>query len=140
MCKFIGQSDVKIHYDVTDKNNNTSSEGLDRYEHKYPSSSYRLAAMLAIMFVSTLTFKIAVILYFLYTEEKNKTSLFKSLYSCSLFKIRYFLLTRFYLTNSEWVDYGVLCHFQQYFSYIVAVLLVEETGVPGENHRPAASH
>jgi hypothetical protein len=30
---------------------------------------------------------------------------------------------------------------KQYFSYIAAVsLLVEETGVPGENHRPAASH
>jgi len=28
-----------------------------------------------------------------------------------------------------------------YFSNIVAsVLLVEETGVPGENHRPAANH
>ena len=34
----------------------------------------------------------------------------------------------------KWLD-GV------YFSYIVAsVLLVEETGGPGENHRPAASH
>jgi len=30
----------KTHYDVTDKNNNVSSEGLDRYYHKYPSSSY----------------------------------------------------------------------------------------------------
>ena len=30
---------------------------------------------------------------------------------------------------------------KQYFSYIVAVsLLVEETGVPGENHQHAASH
>jgi hypothetical protein len=30
---------------------------------------------------------------------------------------------------------------QQYFSYIVAVsLLVEEIGVPGENHRPVANH
>ena len=36
---------------------------------------------------------------------------------------------------------GVLRHFQQYFSYIVAsVLLVDETGVTSENHRPAASH
>jgi len=25
-------------------------------------------------------------------------------------------------------------HFQQYFCYIMAILLVEETGVPGENH------
>ena len=31
--------------------------------------------------------------------------------------------------------------FKQYFSYIVAsVLLVEETGIPGENQRPVASH
>jgi hypothetical protein len=32
--------------------------------------------------------------------------------------------------------------FQQYFSYISwrSVSLVEETGVPGENHWPAASH
>ena len=39
---------------------------------------------------------------------------------------------------------GVQCHFQQYFSYICiswwSVLLVEEIEVPGENHRPAASH
>jgi hypothetical protein len=39
------------------------------------------------------------------------------------------------------VNYEHRWHFQQYFSYIVAVsLLVEETGVPGENHRPVASH
>jgi hypothetical protein len=32
-------------------------------------------------------------------------------------------------------------HFQQYFSYIVAVSFIGEgTGVPGENHRPAVSH
>jgi hypothetical protein len=30
----------KTHYDVTDKNNNISSEGLDRHYHKYHSSSY----------------------------------------------------------------------------------------------------
>ena len=32
--------------------------------------------------------------------------------------------------------YGVECHFQQYFSYIVvrSVLLVEETGVPREHN------
>ena len=37
--------------------------------------------------------------------------------------------------------YGVSCHFQQYFSYIVVVsLMFEETRVPGESHRPAASH
>jgi hypothetical protein len=35
----------------------------------------------------------------------------------------------------------VLRHLQQYFSYIVVVsVLAKETGVPGENHRPAASH
>jgi hypothetical protein len=33
------------------------------------------------------------------------------------------------------------CHFQQYFSYITAgVLLVEETGVPRENNGTVASH
>jgi hypothetical protein len=32
------------------------------------------------------------------------------------------------------------CHFQQYFSYIVAVSFIGGgTGVPGENQRPAAS-
>jgi len=42
---------------------------------------------------------------------------------------------------SGWVGYDVSRHFQQYFNYIVAVsLLVDETGVPGENHRPVASH
>ena len=51
------------HYDVTDKNNNVSSEGLDRYYHKYSARSIGLAKTLAIMFVST--FKIAVILYLL---------------------------------------------------------------------------
>jgi hypothetical protein len=36
---------------------------------------------------------------------------------------------------------GVQRHFKQYFSYIVAsVLLVEETGIPVENQRPVASH
>ena len=31
--------------------------------------------------------------------------------------------------------------FNNYFSYIMTVsLMVEETGVPGENHRPVASH
>jgi hypothetical protein len=38
------------------------------------------------------------------------------------------------------VDYDI-SNFQQYFSYIVvSVLLVDETGGPGENNRPAASH
>ena len=46
-------------------------------------------------------------------------------------------------TNAKglvWFD-GAYRHFQQYFSYIMAVsLLVEVIGGPGENHRPVASH
>jgi hypothetical protein len=38
--------------------------------------------------MSVLTFKITVILYVLYTEEKNKTSLFKSLYPGTLTNVR----------------------------------------------------
>jgi Na+/melibiose symporter-like transporter len=42
-----------------------------------------------------------------------------------------------------WV-YGVSRHFQQYFSYIVAVSIIgrgnRRTGELGENHRPVASH
>ena len=41
MGKLNGQLDVKTHYDVTDKNNSVSSEGLDRHYNKYPSSSYQ---------------------------------------------------------------------------------------------------
>jgi hypothetical protein len=37
--------------------------------------------------------------------------------------------------------YGAQHHFLQYFSYIVAFsYLIEETGVPGENRLPVASH
>jgi hypothetical protein len=37
--------------------------------------------------------------------------------------------------------YGVLRHFQQYFSYIVAVSFIGGgNGVHGENHPPVASH
>jgi hypothetical protein len=36
--------------------------------------------------------------------------------------------------------YGVLRHFPQSFSYIVAVLLVVEIEVPEANHQPAVSH
>ena len=37
--------------------------------------------------------------------------------------------------------YGAYSHFQKYFSYIVeSVLLVVETGLPGENILPATSH
>jgi hypothetical protein len=35
---------------------------------------------------------------------------------------------------------GVLHHFQHNFSYWQSVLLVEETGVPVENHQAAESH
>ena len=31
----------KTHYEVTDKHNNVSSEGLDKYYHKYSSMFYR---------------------------------------------------------------------------------------------------
>jgi hypothetical protein len=34
----------------------------------------------------------------------------------------------------------LVCLFQQYFSYIMVVLLMEEARGPGENHRPVASH
>jgi hypothetical protein len=36
--------------------------------------------------------------------------------------------------------YGAYRYFQQYFSNIVAVLLVEETGVPRENQQPVTRH
>jgi hypothetical protein len=42
------------------------------------------------------------------------------------------LLFRLALVN------GVSRHFQQYFSYIVVASFIG--GVPGENHRPVASH
>ena len=45
--------------------------------------------------------------------------------------------------NGFGLVYGVERHFQQYFSYKCiswSVLLVEETGVPAENHQPVASH
>jgi len=38
--------------------------------------------------------------------------------------------------NKHWLQvYGVKSHFQQYFSYIVAVSFIG-----GENHQPVASH
>jgi hypothetical protein len=58
----------------------------------------------------------------------------------------FFALSPFYIKEMShvWVGlvYGDQCNFQQYFSYIVVVsfFLVEETRVPGENHRPTASH
>ena len=42
--------------------------------------------------------------------------------------------------NELFSGYGVLRHFPQSFSYIMAVLLVEETEVPETNHQPAVSH
>jgi hypothetical protein len=42
--------------------------------------------------------------------------------------------------NELFSGYGVLRHFPQSFSYIMAVLLVEETEVPEANHQPAVSH
>jgi hypothetical protein len=41
MSKFIGQSDVKHIMPLLIKNNNISSEGLDRQYHKNSSSSYQ---------------------------------------------------------------------------------------------------
>jgi hypothetical protein len=47
----------------------------------------------------------------------------------------------FHCIKLVWLVYGVQRHSQHYFSYIMgSVLLVEETGVPGENHQPATSH
>jgi hypothetical protein len=31
----------KTHYDIIDKNNNVSSEDLNRHYHQYPSSAYQ---------------------------------------------------------------------------------------------------
>jgi hypothetical protein len=47
-----------------------------------------------------------------------------------------------YLNNKGLRGYDVQRHFQQYFSYISwrSVLLVEETVVPGENHRHSPTH
>ena len=45
------------------------------------------------------------------------------------------------LVKDHGYDYVVQCLFQQYFSYIVAViLLMGETEVPEQTHRPVASH
>jgi hypothetical protein len=55
-------------------------------------------------------------------------------------KITYFLFcNRRQIGNA---GLGLWCHFQQCLSYIVwrSVLLVEETGGPGEIHRPESSH
>jgi hypothetical protein len=47
-----------------------------------------------------------------------------------------------YLNNKGLRGSDVQRHFQQYFSYISwrSVLLVEETVVPGENHRHSPTH
>jgi len=46
------------------------------------------------------------------------------------------------MTNGWWLVYGAKHHFQQYFSYIVAVSFIGggNRRVPGENHWPVASH
>jgi hypothetical protein len=55
----------KTHYDVTDKNNNISFEGLNRHIiTNIPAGPIRLAEILVITYVST--FKITVIPYLLY--------------------------------------------------------------------------
>jgi hypothetical protein len=49
-------------------------------------------------------------------------------------KMNYFSIIKAnFPTHTGGLGYGVQCHFQQYFSYIVAVLLVEEIGVLREN-------
>ena len=42
----------------------------------------------------------------------------------------------------EWMVWFMMFNFQHYFSYIVAVSFIggEETGLPGKNHWPFASH
>jgi hypothetical protein len=45
--------------------------------------------------------------------------------------------------DKTFMVYGVLCHFQQYFSYIVAVSFIgggNRSTWRKENHRPVASH
>jgi len=48
----------------------------------------------------------------------------------------------FMININRFVVYGVYRHFEQVFSYISwrSVLLLEETGVPGENYRLVESH
>jgi len=61
--------------------------------------------------------------------------------SCFYFRLTINHQTSRLMTYLMVVVYGVERHIQQYFSNIVAVsLLVEETGVPRENHRPIVSH
>jgi hypothetical protein len=50
----------KTHYDITDKNNNISSEDLDRLITNIPAHPIRLTEILVIMSVST--FRIVVVL------------------------------------------------------------------------------
>ena len=60
-------------------------------------------------------------------------------------KCSFYLFIFYFVMKEEVKGYSVYHHFQQYFSYIFciswwSVLLVEETGVPGETYRPVASH
>jgi len=51
------------------------------------------------------------------------------------------LLEAPHFTGKRFMVYGVQCHFQQYFSYIVAVRFIGgENQSVRENHRPVASH
>ena len=58
--------------------------------------------------------------------------------TCTINKYKNYM----YLNNKGLRGYDVQRHFQQYFSYISwrSVLLVEETVVPGENHRHSPTH
>jgi hypothetical protein len=58
----------------------------------------------------------------------------------SKFLINFKSLTNYTKIKGVGGCYSVKRHFQQYFRYIVAVLLVEETGLHRENHSSAASH
>ena len=58
--------------------------------------------------------------------------------TCTINKYKNYM----YLNNKGLRGSDVQRHFQQYFSYISwrSVLLVEETVVPGENHRHSPTH
>ena len=71
------------------------------------------------------------------TNNSNKAQIYNSV-STDCFNEYPYCKTRNINRLVSWLAYGFYRHFQQYFSYIVAVgSLVDETG---ENHRTAASH
>ena len=160
----------KTHYDVTDKNNNVSSEGLERQYHKYPSSYIGLAEILAIISVSALN--ISVILYlsgiltfFLWSH--------RLILSVSIDWFWYWEFTvsvtshydvvdknnnvrtegfhRHYITNITVSSIGLALMLPVMYvsTFITAVILyiscqlavfLEETRVPGEDHWPSTIH